>query len=561
MKRILAMLLLLAVAPFTLLFSCSSDPDTDSSDNLDESGESPDEIVPAEPVADATEPEAEVPFAFEYDFTGKTTKLPTPTAQKLPPSWKGFNLLNMFYKGGEDRLFVEEEFKMMSEWGFNFARIPMDYRIWIKSGDWNNIDETMIKRIDRAVEYGIKYDIHICLNFHRAPGFTVASPPEDTDLWTQEEPQEVFAMMWGYLAARYKNIPNEYLSFNLVNEPPDIDEKIYAAVMKKAADAIWEQDPERLIIADGLSWGTKPSYMIKDLGLAQASRGYTPTSLTHYLAEWMEGAENYPLPTWPAVVLPKHLYSVGKTDMQSVYSPYIIEHDFDEDYYLDVNVGIVSNEARFVVKADGEIIYEHLFKSGAGDGDWTVEVYREEWDVYQNIFDKDYRIDIPAGTKLLTLDVTAGDWMTVNDMKFTPRQEQSPCPAFSLTPTTDQWGMKIPAVKIDANGEIILEGADIQNGAWLRENYLRPWEDLIKSGGGAMIGEWGSYNKTPHGVVLRWMEDNLKNYKEIGMGWALWNFNASFGILNSGRDDVDYEDYNGYQLDREMLDLLLKYMD
>ena len=574
MKRVLAMLLILAAAPFMLLFSCNNDSNSsqDSPDNPDENGKSPspddtdiNNTVPSENITDTPviqEPnEPEPPFVFTYDFNNKTTKLPTPTAQKLPSSWKGFNLLNMFYKGSDDRIFSEEEFKMMSEWGFNFARIPMDYRIWIKSNDWNNIDESMIKRIDKAVEYGIRYDIHVCLNFHRAPGFTVASPPEAADLWKDTEPQEVFADMWGFLAARYKNIPNEYLSFNLVNEPPDIDENIYAEVMKKAADAIWEQDPDRLIIADGLAWGTKPSYMIKDFGIAQASRGYTPTNLTHYLAEWMPGADSYPLPQWPVIVIPKHLYSATKPDMKSVYSPYIIEHDFDEAYYLDINVGIVSSEARFAAKADGAKIYEHLFKSGKGDGDWTVEVYREEWNVYQNIFDKDYRIEIPAGTKLLTLDVTEGDWMTVNNMKFTPVSPDSTSKTFYVTPNSDEWGIKIPELKIDANGEFVLEGADIQDGAWLMENYLKPWEDLIKSGGGAMIGEWGAYNKTPHDVVLKWMKDNLDNFKEIGMGWALWNFNASFGILNSGRADVDYEDYNGYELDREMLELLLEYVD
>jgi len=567
MKRILAMLLILAVAPFMLLFSCSNDSNSENTDNSDENDKSTadtSDTVPKEPVTDApTQPttEPEPPFVFEYDFTNKTTKLPTPTANKLPSTWKGFNLLNMFYKGNDDRPFDEEEFKMMSEWGFNFVRVPMDYRIWIKSNDWDNIDESQIKRIDKAIEYGIKYDIHICLNFHRAPGYTVASPAESTNLWTDKEPQEAFARMWGYLAARYKNIPNEYLSFNLVNEPGDIDENTYAAVMKKAADAIWEQDPDRLIIADGLVWGQKPSYMIKDLGLAQASRGYTPTNLTHYLAEWMPGSENYPLPTWPTVIIPKHLYSAKKSDMQSVYAPYSIEYDFNEVYYVDVNVGIVSSQARFVVKADGEKIYDHLFKSGKGNGEWTEEVYREEWNVYQNIYDKDYRIEIPAGTKLLTLDVTEGDWMTINDMKFTPVSPDSTGITFSVTPTTDAWGEKIPAIKINANGEIILEGADIHNGAWLRETLLKPWEELMNSGGGAMIGEWGSYNKTPHDVVLRWMKDNLDNFKDIGMGWALWNFNASFGILNSWREDVDYEDYNGYQLDREMLELLLKYVD
>jgi len=275
----------------------------------------------------------------------------------------------------------------------------------------------------------------------------------------------------------------------------------------------------------------------------------------------MPGSENYPLPQWPVVVIPKHLYSSGKSDMRHAYAPYVIEHDFAEDYYLDVNVGIVSSEARFVAQADGVTIYEKFFVSGAGEGEWTIENYREEWDVYQNIWDIDYRIEIPAGTKLLTLDVTGGDWMTVNDMKFTPVITGSSAPDFSVTPTTDDWGVKIPPVKIDTTGQIILEGEDVRNKDWLWENLMTPWVELIANGGGAMIGEWGAYNKTPHDVVLRWQEDNLENFKRADMGWALWNFNASFGIINSGRADVDYEDYNGYQLDRKMLDLLLRYID
>jgi len=452
--------------------------------------------------------------------------------------------------------FDENEFKMISAWGFDFVRIPMDYRCWATSGDWNVMDEQVMEMIDKAVEYGIKYDVHVCLNFHRAPGYTVATPPEETDLWTQPEPQEAFADMWAKFAARYKNVPNEYLSFDLVNEPGDMDESIYAAVMKKAADAIWAQDPKRLIIADGLSWGMTPSNMIKDLGIAQATRGYQPMTLTHYLAEWIDGADSYPIPTWPTVAIPQYLYSFGKSDLRSIYS---ITHDFNEAYNLDINVGTVSNQARLIVKADGVEIYNHLFESGPGTGDWTTSVYVDEWKIYQNIFSKDYRVNIPAGTKLLTLEVTDGDWMTVNDMKFASVSGTGK--AFSLTPNTPDWGVKIPSITIDADGNIVLEGADIHNGNWLKNTYLTPWINLINSGGGAMVGEWGSYDKTPHDVVLRWMEDNLNNFKEAGLGWALWNFNGSFGILNSGRDDVDYEDFNGYQLDRQMLDLLQKYLD
>jgi endoglucanase len=71
-----------------------------------------------------------------------------------------------------------------------------------------------------------------------------------------------------------------------------------------------------------------------------------------------------------------------------------------------------------------------------------------------------------------------------------------------------------------------------------------------------MVGEWGSFNQTPHDVTLRWMRDCLTNWKMAGFGWALWNFRGSFGILDSNRKDVAYEDFQGHKLDRKMLELL-----
>ena len=70
------------------------------------------------------------------------------------------------------------------------------------------------------------------------------------------------------------------------------------------------------------------------------------------------------------------------------------------------------------------------------------------------------------------------------------------------------------------------------------------------------VGEWGCYNKTPHDVVLAWMADDRSLGKEAGWGWALWNLRGDFGVLDSNRADVAYEDYKGHKLDRRMLELL-----
>lgn len=103
----------------------------------------------------------------------------------------------------------------------------MDYRAWTDRDDWTKFNEPPLKEIDQAVEWGGKYGIHVLINFHRTPGYTVASPPEAKSLWTDAEAQRVCALHWAMFARRYKGVPNERLSFNLFNEPANIEPAVY----------------------------------------------------------------------------------------------------------------------------------------------------------------------------------------------------------------------------------------------------------------------------------------------------------------------------------------------
>jgi len=93
----------------------------------------------------------------------------------------------------------------------------------------------------------------------------------------------------------------------------------------------------------------------------------------------------------------------------------------------------------------------------------------------------------------------------------------------------------------------------------LLEEYYKPWIDLAKSGVGVHCGECGCFNKTPHDVFLAWFGDVLDILHEHKIGFALWEFVGSFGILDSGRTDVAYEDWHGHKLDRKLLQLLRKH--
>ncbi len=328
--------------------------------------------------------------------------------QTILPRWRGFNLLELFTTRNDGN-FREDDFRWMRDWGFNFARIPACYLLWIENGDPYKLHEPMLEKVDRVVRLGQQYGIHIDLNFHRGPGYSVnAERDEPYNLWKDQAALDAFCFHWETFARRYRGIPSEQLSFNLINEPknptPDfMTREDHARVIRAAVDAIRAVDPERLILIDGLTWGNDPCPELADLGVAQSCRAYIPMGVSHYKAGWVDNG-GLPEPTWP----------------------------------------------------------------GALHGS-------ESWDRAR------------------------------------------------------------------------------------LEMHYRQWAELAAQGVGVHCGEGGAFNQTPHAVVLAWLRDVLDILTGYNIGYALWNFRGAFGILDSGRADVAYEEWQGHRLDRALLTLLQEF--
>lgn len=211
-------------------------------------------------------------------------------AQTAIPRWRGFNLTDFFqaFDRGERGagLVSEDDLKWIRDWGFDFIRIPMDYWLWIDS-DWRKtkqlspddvykIDETTMEKVDRTVELGAKYDLHVSLNFHRAPGYCINNPDrEPFVLWSDKRAEDAFVFHWDLFAKRYQGVPTKQLSFNLVNEAPRVREgymsaEDYRRVMTRATDAIRRYTPDRTIIIDGLSVGNQVVDNMIPTGVAQS---------------------------------------------------------------------------------------------------------------------------------------------------------------------------------------------------------------------------------------------------------------------------------------------------
>ena len=484
-----------------------------------------------------------------------TNPLPAASWTNLP-SWRGFNLLNKFMLGWANGPFREADFRFLSEHGFNFVRLPMDYRTYIEGGDWERFQERALAEIDQAVNWGGTYGVHVCLNLHRIPGWTVASPAEAKSLWTDPEAQRVAAKHWAEFARRYRGIPNTRLSFNLLNEPPDVTSASYSNVVALLAAAIRAEDPNRLILCDGLSYATKPVPELIPLRVAQATRGYTPFGLTHYRANWVAGSDTWPQPSWPGSLVNGYLYGSQKPEFRS---PLRIEGPFPTNTTLRIRVLQVSARSRLTVRAGTTVVTNKLFVPGAGSGEWKQVIFQPQWNIYQNIYDRDYTMAIPAGAPWVSLENTDGDWMTFSEIGLT--QQGAAGAAEALIPAGNRdWGRKQTITVFYRPGaESSITYSESEDGAWLWRETLRPWIDLRNKGVGVMVGEWGCHNQTPHPVTLAWMRDMLNNFENAGLGWAMWNLDGSFGPSNSDRPGLTYEVYQGRKLDRAMFDLLREY--
>jgi endoglucanase len=265
-------------------------------------------------------------------------------ANKLP-KWKGFNLLDFFTPNpAQSRPATpEEHFKWMSDWGFDFVRIPIAYPTYLDIDRTRNItpeevykiDQKRVDKIDELVTMAHKYNMHVSLNLHRAPGYCInAGFYEPYNLWKDEEAQKAFYFHWELWAKRYKELSSKKISFDLVNEPAmreDMNDQhsksgpvpgdVYRKVAKAASEAIRKHNPNHLVIADGNNVGNTVIQEITDLDIAQSCRGYFPGIISHYKAPWAnKEPDKLPEPKWPGQVGNQYL---NRQMLETYYKPWI----------------------------------------------------------------------------------------------------------------------------------------------------------------------------------------------------------------------------------------------
>ncbi|MFI5915706.1 glycoside hydrolase family 5 protein [Dactylosporangium sp. NPDC051541] len=223
----------------------------------------------------------------------------------------GFNVQWMYQLGQGAHGPDERLLDAVAAWGFNFIRLPTDYRLWSVGGDPHRTDEAVLQRIDDILAACRARGLHLSLNLHRAPGYVITGwETEPYNLWADEAAQRAFVATWERFARRYQGIPAAELSFDLVNEPPALGLRgftraAHEAVIRTTVGAISAIDPQRALVIDGLDGGNLAMPELADLSrragsLTQSVRGYQPMTVSHYRAEWWPPSRSFGPPRYPA---------------------------------------------------------------------------------------------------------------------------------------------------------------------------------------------------------------------------------------------------------------------
>ena len=201
------------------------------------------------------------------DLLEKETSLPMATCQQLPSQWHGvvFNDWNWLdWRFGTDLEIYEYEVQAVKDAGFNFIGLNLDISwlqdYWVQRDtgpflemmdpeDAGSFSLERLEKLDRLLAWCMERDIHLNIRV-TLPG-NVDHELSAMQALSSGTFSGNLVRYWQALARRYREIPNNYLSFTLLSNK-------YSGVNNSAllpsVDAIREESPDRCIIADAYGY-------------------------------------------------------------------------------------------------------------------------------------------------------------------------------------------------------------------------------------------------------------------------------------------------------------------
>lgn len=145
---------------------------------------------------------------------------------------------------------AERDFAMIRSFGFNFVRLPMDYRLFEDDERPMKLKRDAFKWIDQTITWAKKHQLYVLLDMHGIQGGQ--SPYEHTGendqnkYWTDKDAQKRAQWLWTIIAKRYKG-ESTVMGYDPMNEPYGGTHEGQLARFDELYKAIRKGDPAKLV--------------------------------------------------------------------------------------------------------------------------------------------------------------------------------------------------------------------------------------------------------------------------------------------------------------------------
>ena len=474
------------------------------------------------------------------------------------PKWNGITVPNLQEYGmeydGQPQVFSREDMENISNLGFNFVRVPLDTRIFLDWDDPSKVHLEKLVNLDELISWGAEFGTHVCVDVHSSFGFTTDGDDANDTLWGNPVEQEIFLSFWDMLAERYKEVPNNLLSFNLMNEPTwGITEEQYVDFMRCTMERIRLHTPERLMFVDMLNTAKEPVYSLVGDKVAQSFHFYEPNALTH-ANDYFDIGGAYPV-----------IRGKGFISHHVEPAEFVMEGNFPAGTKVGFIVNEVHKGGTISLTADGKEIFSNEYDYDAVGEDGCVYLYEEgtegEFRGYDNVFE----VVLPEDATVLRLHAT-GDiyWFNLARMYILTGEKRYMFEenTDSLPEGIDFERIPTPHIMINEDGTITDEGNilfRVVDGAYIHDKFAQYKAFSEETGVAVMMQEFGVTTVADYGLTLEYLNDLLDAANANDLNWCGWDYFGPFNFYSVNeynlREGATYEEFSNGWIATEMLEV------
>jgi endoglucanase len=187
----------------------------------------------------------------------------------------------------------EDDFKLISEAGFQSIRLPVRWTTHAETKPPYTISPDFFKRVDWALEQARINRLYVVLNIHHFDEI-MADPAAN---------RERLLALWDQIAKHYADHAS-WLLFEILNEPRDgMTAELWNQYLAEALTVIRQSNPNRIVVIGPANWNNFASFPKlklpeKDRLLVATFHYYNPFHFTHQGADWVKDSSKWMGMTW-----------------------------------------------------------------------------------------------------------------------------------------------------------------------------------------------------------------------------------------------------------------------